>query len=236
MTDQVQTLEAASTQAREEPLAFGTILTYSLPTVGAGYMFLLVGLYLMKFATDVLLIAPAAMSAIFGLSRVWGRRLRSDRRLPERSHQPPCGAAPPVALHQLHPDRPRLCDGLCAPGGSSGCRARRLDGRRCVSLLLRHDRLRRAAHVARRGAHYRLPRSEPDLRRSARGLDHWLHPVARRHGPAHPGRGGRGSQLAADGPTARAARVCCDRVADPRRIAAPPRATRVPGTRGPEAL
>ena len=71
MTDQVQTLEAAGAQARGEPLALGTILTYSLPTVGAGYMFLLVGLYLMKFATDVLLIAPATMSVIFGLSRVW---------------------------------------------------------------------------------------------------------------------------------------------------------------------
>ena len=71
MTDQVQTLEAEGAQARGEPLALGTILTYSLPTVGAGYMFLLVGLYLMKFATDVLLIAPATMSVIFGLSRVW---------------------------------------------------------------------------------------------------------------------------------------------------------------------
>ena len=71
MTDQVQTLEATSADTREERLSFGTILMYSLPTVGAGYMFLLVGLYLMKFATDVLLIAPAAMSVIFGLSRVW---------------------------------------------------------------------------------------------------------------------------------------------------------------------
>lgn len=34
-------------------------------------MFLLIGLYLMKFATDVLLIAPAAMGTIFGLSRIW---------------------------------------------------------------------------------------------------------------------------------------------------------------------
>ena len=34
-------------------------------------MFLLIGLYLMKFATDVLLIAPATMGTIFGLSRIW---------------------------------------------------------------------------------------------------------------------------------------------------------------------
>jgi GPH family glycoside/pentoside/hexuronide:cation symporter len=34
-------------------------------------MFLLIGLYLMKFSTDVLLIAPATMGTIFGLSRIW---------------------------------------------------------------------------------------------------------------------------------------------------------------------
>jgi GPH family glycoside/pentoside/hexuronide:cation symporter len=34
-------------------------------------MFLLVNLYLMKFATDVLLIAPGAMGLIFGVSRIW---------------------------------------------------------------------------------------------------------------------------------------------------------------------
>jgi sugar (glycoside-pentoside-hexuronide) transporter len=44
---------------------------YSLPTVGYGYMYMLLVMYMMKFSTDVLLIAPAAMGAIFGLSRVW---------------------------------------------------------------------------------------------------------------------------------------------------------------------
>jgi GPH family glycoside/pentoside/hexuronide:cation symporter len=52
-------------------LPLSAILTYCLPTVGCGFMFLLIGLYLMKFATDVLLIAPAAMGTIFGLSRIW---------------------------------------------------------------------------------------------------------------------------------------------------------------------
>ncbi|MCP3984768.1 MAG: hypothetical protein GY723_10290 [bacterium] len=47
------------------------IVAYCLPTVGSGFMFLLVSLYLMKFATDVLLIAPAVMGTIFGLSRIW---------------------------------------------------------------------------------------------------------------------------------------------------------------------
>lgn len=61
----------ASDPRAEGRLPLSVILTYCLPTVGGGFMFLLVGLYLMKFATDVLLIAPAAMGTIFGLSRIW---------------------------------------------------------------------------------------------------------------------------------------------------------------------
>ena len=34
-------------------------------------MYLLIGLYIMKFSTDVLLISPAIMGTIFGVSRVW---------------------------------------------------------------------------------------------------------------------------------------------------------------------
>ena len=36
------------------------VLAYALPTAGIGLMFFLVSLYLMIFATDVLLISPAA--------------------------------------------------------------------------------------------------------------------------------------------------------------------------------
>lgn len=61
----------APAASRSERLSFPVILAYCLPTVGCGFMFLLIGLYLMKFATDVLLIAPAAMGTIFGLSRIW---------------------------------------------------------------------------------------------------------------------------------------------------------------------
>ena len=39
--------------------------------MGAGYMYLLVALYVMKFSTDVLLIAPAVMGVIFSISRIW---------------------------------------------------------------------------------------------------------------------------------------------------------------------
>lgn len=52
-------------------LSYKSIFFYALPPVGCGYMFCLVNLYLMKYATDVLLIAPAIMGAIFGISRLW---------------------------------------------------------------------------------------------------------------------------------------------------------------------
>ncbi|MEZ5559632.1 MAG: MFS transporter [Pseudomonadales bacterium] len=48
-----------------------TVLAYGAPGVGAGYMYLLLGLYVMKFSTDVLLIAPAVMGLIFSASRIW---------------------------------------------------------------------------------------------------------------------------------------------------------------------
>jgi GPH family glycoside/pentoside/hexuronide:cation symporter len=47
------------------------VFSYALPPVGAGYMFCLVTLYTMKFSTDVLLIAPALMGTIYGISRFW---------------------------------------------------------------------------------------------------------------------------------------------------------------------
>ncbi len=48
-----------------------TVLAYGAPAIGAGYMYLLLSLYVMKFATDILLIAPAVMGAIYSLSRMW---------------------------------------------------------------------------------------------------------------------------------------------------------------------
>ncbi len=56
---------------RRGRVPWGTVFAYGAPTVGAGYMYLLVGLYVMKFSTDVLLIAPAVMGVIFSISRVW---------------------------------------------------------------------------------------------------------------------------------------------------------------------
>jgi len=51
------------------PLA--TIVTYSLPAIAFGFSGALVSLYFLKFATDVLLIAPASVGLAFSLSRFW---------------------------------------------------------------------------------------------------------------------------------------------------------------------
>lgn len=52
-------------------ISWRTALAYGAPGFGAGYMTLMLGLYVMKFATDVLLIAPAVMGIIFSVSRIW---------------------------------------------------------------------------------------------------------------------------------------------------------------------
>jgi len=52
-------------------LPWSLVLAYSSPTLGVGFMFFLVGLYMMPFATDVLAMSPAAISTIFLVSRIW---------------------------------------------------------------------------------------------------------------------------------------------------------------------
>ncbi|MBW2382485.1 MAG: MFS transporter [Deltaproteobacteria bacterium] len=63
--------KSASVGSREAPLSLWVVTNYNLPTVGVGFMFLLVNIYLMKFATDELLVPASAMGMIFGLSRIW---------------------------------------------------------------------------------------------------------------------------------------------------------------------
>jgi GPH family glycoside/pentoside/hexuronide:cation symporter len=55
----------------EARLPLGTVIAYSSPVFGAGFMSFLVVLYLFKFATDVLLVAPAAIGAILAAARIW---------------------------------------------------------------------------------------------------------------------------------------------------------------------
>ena len=54
-----------------ETISLITLIDYNIPTMGVGFMFFLVSLYLMKFATDILLISPVMMGFIFGFSRIW---------------------------------------------------------------------------------------------------------------------------------------------------------------------
>jgi GPH family glycoside/pentoside/hexuronide:cation symporter len=56
---------------RPQPLGLGGMVTYSLPSLPIGFMAFLVSIYLLKFSTDVLLLAPATMGILFGLSRFW---------------------------------------------------------------------------------------------------------------------------------------------------------------------
>ncbi|MEM7002289.1 MAG: MFS transporter [Pseudomonadota bacterium] len=55
----------------DQRVPWPTVVAYGLPAAGAGYMYLLLSLYVMKFATDILLIAPAVMGVIYSLSRMW---------------------------------------------------------------------------------------------------------------------------------------------------------------------
>ena len=58
-------------EAGAERLTNAVIWAYSAPRIAFGIMGMLFGTYLMKFSTDVLLIAPAAMGALIAASRLW---------------------------------------------------------------------------------------------------------------------------------------------------------------------
>lgn len=47
------------------------VFAYGLPGVTIGFTYMLTQLYLMKFTTDVLMLAPAVMGVILAISRIW---------------------------------------------------------------------------------------------------------------------------------------------------------------------
>ncbi|TDJ36812.1 MAG: MFS transporter [Gammaproteobacteria bacterium] len=57
--------------AGAERLSLAVIWAYSIPRIGFGILGILFATYLMKFATDVLLIAPAVMGTLLAASRLW---------------------------------------------------------------------------------------------------------------------------------------------------------------------
>jgi sugar (glycoside-pentoside-hexuronide) transporter len=65
------TSDSAIGVAGAEQLSLGVIWAYSLPRIGLGIMGLLFATYLMKFSTDVLLIAPAIMGSLIAAARLW---------------------------------------------------------------------------------------------------------------------------------------------------------------------
>lgn len=58
-------------ESQDEHLGLGHIAAYSLPAIPLTFMAFMVNLYLLKFTTDVLLIAPATFGGVFAASRVW---------------------------------------------------------------------------------------------------------------------------------------------------------------------
>jgi len=69
LTGKEPTVAVRSTESSR--LSRATIAAYSLPSLGLGAMMGLVLVYFLKFATDVLLIPPALVGAIFGAARIW---------------------------------------------------------------------------------------------------------------------------------------------------------------------
>ncbi len=63
--------EALESKAQTEAITRRTLFLYGLPALVKGYMMRLMVLYAMKFATDVLLIAPFVIGLIFAVSRIW---------------------------------------------------------------------------------------------------------------------------------------------------------------------
>ena len=63
--------EHSLAEPKSDRLPISKILLFSAPSTGQGFMFLFTGMYLLKFSTDVLGIAPGVMGLLFFLSRVW---------------------------------------------------------------------------------------------------------------------------------------------------------------------
>jgi glycoside/pentoside/hexuronide:cation symporter, GPH family len=52
-------------------LGTGTLLAYGGPLFALAYLLFFVQFYFLKYATDVLLLPPAAVGALFALAKVW---------------------------------------------------------------------------------------------------------------------------------------------------------------------
>ncbi|MGK0340139.1 MAG: GPH family glycoside/pentoside/hexuronide:cation symporter, partial [Candidatus Azotimanducaceae bacterium] len=71
MTEAANLDQTKPGEAGAESLKMSVIWAYAAPGIGFRMMGFLFGTYLLKFSTDVLLIAPAAMGALIAASRIW---------------------------------------------------------------------------------------------------------------------------------------------------------------------
>jgi GPH family glycoside/pentoside/hexuronide:cation symporter len=63
--------ELAPDTARAPRAPRAVLVAYAAPALSSSFLFTAVSLYLLKYSTDVLLMAPATMGLLFGLSRFW---------------------------------------------------------------------------------------------------------------------------------------------------------------------
>jgi GPH family glycoside/pentoside/hexuronide:cation symporter len=56
---------------RAGPAPRSALVAYAAPALASSFLFTAVSLYLLKYSTDVLLMAPATMGLLFGVSRFW---------------------------------------------------------------------------------------------------------------------------------------------------------------------
>lgn len=64
-------IDAPTTHSSSAPIGPLTLLAYALPSAGAGCVMWLVTINLLRFGTDTLLLAPAAVGLAFGAARIW---------------------------------------------------------------------------------------------------------------------------------------------------------------------
>ena len=68
--DSRDTPGAAPTEP-EPPTRRSVLVAYATPSLAGALLFTAIGMYLLKYSTDVLLISPAVIGLVFGLSRMW---------------------------------------------------------------------------------------------------------------------------------------------------------------------
>lgn len=54
-----------------QPIPVHRMIAYGVPVLGVAYLLFFIQFYFLKFATDVLLLSPAAVGVLFGLAKAW---------------------------------------------------------------------------------------------------------------------------------------------------------------------